>query len=357
MRFRKLLLFLLVLVGCAQISISTLNGSEERRHNRVAVELPAWDEMIDITRRVIFGTHIDQSPSDALQVHKLTRQQLEALPDDKISLVRFGHSTVLLKINGGFWLTDPVFSDRLGPVYFMGIKRFHPTPISINDLPDIEGVLISHNHYDHLDERTIKALKAKVRHFFVPLGNGNTLVDWGIEPSQISELDWWESKIFGELTITSTPANHISGRMLIDQNEALWSSWVMSNKSQTIFFSGDGGYSKIFKDIGDKFGPFDLTLIENGSYDKAWSKEHLTPTETILAHQDLKGELLLPIHNSTFDMAFHPWHEPLSKVSRLAEQHVIPLLTPEFGQVLTLSNNTNISSLPLNTPWWQKNEE
>ena len=356
MKFKKRILIFLALVGCAQISISTLNEGHERQHQRTAVEIPPWGEMIDITRRFIFGTDIDQSPSEAIPINKLTRHQLEALPKDKISAVRFGHSTVLLKINGEFWLTDPVFSNSLGPVYFMGIERFHPTPMSIEDLPAIQGVLISHNHYDHLDERTIKALKTKVSHFFVPLGNGNKLIDWGIEPTKISELDWWESKKIGELSITSTPANHLSGRMLIDQNEALWSSWVISSQSQSIYFSGDGGYSDIFKEIGDKFGPFELTLIENGAYDKAWSKEHLSPEETILAHQDLKGKLLLPIHNSTFDMAFHPWYEPLREVSRLAEQQSISLLTPEFGEVLTLRSNTEVSSLSPKNLWWQQNK-
>jgi len=355
MKFKKGILLFLVLVGCAQVSISTLNQSEERRHNRQAVALPAWDEMIDIARRFMFETDVDQSPSETIQVNKLTRHQLEALPNDQISLVRFGHSTVLLKVKGKFWLTDPVFSDRLGPIYFMGIKRFHDTPMSIDELPDIEGVLISHNHYDHLDKRTITALKAKVRHFVVPIGNGNKLIDWGIDPSSISEFDWWERKTFGALTITSTPANHVSGRMLIDQNDALWSSWVISSESQNIFFSGDGGYSDVFKEIGEKLGPFDLTLMENGSYDKAWSKEHLTPAETIQAHQDLKGKLLLPIHNSTFDIAFHPWHEPLSKVSRLAEQQSISLLTPEFGKVLTLDDTTNTDLVSENSQWWQQN--
>ena len=355
MRFKKRILLFLVVVGCAQISVSTLTESEERRHNSIAVALPAWDEMLDIAQRFIFVTDIDQSPSEAIQVNALTRQQLEALPKDKISAVRFGHSTVLLKINGEFWLTDPVFSDRLGPVYFMGIERFHPTPMSIEELPNIQGVLISHNHYDHLDERTITALKAKVRHFAVPLGNGKKLIDWGVDPSKISAFDWWESKKIGELTITSTPANHISGRMLVDQNDALWSSWVITSESHNIFFSGDGGYSDVFKEIGEKLGPFDLTLMENGSYDKAWSKEHLTPAETILAHQDLKGKLLLPIHNSTFDMAFHPWHEPLSEVSRLAKQQSISLLTPEFGKVLTLDNTTNTDLVSENSQWWQQN--
>lgn len=363
MKIPKGLLLLLLIGGCAHISVTALDGSDDeyatqyeigRAHNREAVELPDWGDMVNISQRFIFQTQYDQVPSKPIPVRKLTLKQLDALPNDQISAIRFGHSTVLLKINGDFWLTDPVFSDRLGPIYFMGIERFHDVPLSISDLPDIRGVLISHNHYDHLDERTIRALHPKVQHFMVPIGNGQNLIDWGVEPSKIAELDWWESKTIGDLTLIATPANHLSGRMLIDQNEALWSSWVILNKEQRIFFSGDGGYSDIFEKIGDEFGPFDLTIMESGSYDKGWSKEHLTPEETIQAHQDLKGNVLMPVHNSTFDLAFHPWYEPLDKVSHIASKQGISLLAPVIGKPFTFSASENQRTLSNNRRWWQE---
>mgnify|MGYP000633198725 FL=1 len=362
MKILKGLLLFLIIVGCAQMSVTTLTKSEDeyarqykigRVHNREAVELPDWGDAVNISQRYIFQTQYDQVPSKPIPVHKLTIKELEELPNDQISVIRFGHSTVLLKIDGDFWLTDPVFSDRLGPVYFMGIERFHDVPLSISELPDIRGVLISHNHYDHLDERTIRVLHPKVQHFIVPIGNGHDLIDWGVEPRKITELDWWENKSVGDLTLIATPANHISGRILIDQNEALWSSWVIISKEQRIFFSGDGGYSDIYEKIGDKFGPFDLTIMENGSYDKCWSKEHLTPEETIQAHQDLKGDVLMPVHNSTFDMAFHSWYEPLNKVSQIADKQGISLLAPVIGKPFTFNAIDSQSMLTSKIHWWE----
>jgi L-ascorbate metabolism protein UlaG (beta-lactamase superfamily) len=358
MKYKKWCLLALIVGGCAQISVAKFSDSADasaigRVHSRVPVELPDWRELINITRRYIFESQTEQIPSEPVQVNKLTRTELDALPGDKISAIRIGHSTVLLKIMGDYWLTDPVFSERLGPVYFMGVERLHSMPIAIADLPAIHGVLISHNHYDHLDERTIRALHAKVQHFVVPIGNGQTLVDWGVPAEKISELDWWESKQVGAFTVVSTPANHLSGRRLIDQNEALWSSWVLMNNSQRIYFSGDSGYSGIFKEIGDRFGPFDLTLMENGAYDESWSREHLMPAETVMAHQDLKGIHLMPIHNSTFDLAFHPWHDPLTQVSRYAKEKGVQIVTPRMGQVVTLGLPVREHQLAKSQFWWQ----
>jgi L-ascorbate metabolism protein UlaG (beta-lactamase superfamily) len=362
MTLRKAVLLVFVLVGCAQTTQFTFQRDDSFQyigdiHTHSAVGLPNLGEMLTITQRYIFEAQYDQAPSKPIPIAMLTTSQLEALPDSALSVVRIGHSTVLLKINGEFWLTDPVFSETLGPVYFMGVNRLHAIPISINDLPEITGVLISHNHYDHLDAKTIQAIHPKVKHFVVPLGNGQNLADWGVEPHKITELDWWESKKIGDLTLTATPANHISGRILFDQNQALWSSWVVKHKSTRVFFSGDGGYSDIFSEIGERYGPFDLTIIENGAYDESWSNEHMTPAETLKAHQDLKGKILMPVHNSTFDLAFHPWYEPLAKVSELASTHNINLITPIIGAPYTLKPKTTENKLVItnNLRWWDEN--
>ena len=351
MRFAKGLLLLLTVIGCAHVSISPYKPGRE--HTREAVELPDFGGVLDASYRYVFETQHNQIPSEPIPVYPLTRAELDALPNDQISAIRFGHSTVLLKIEGEYWLTDPVFSDSLGPIYFMGVERFHRTPLSISELPDIKGVLISHNHYDHLDRLTIEALDQKVEHFYVPLGNGKYLVDWGIKPEKISELDWWERANLGDLTIIATPANHISGRVLIDQNQALWSSWVLYGKTQRVFFSGDGGYSGLFKEIGDRYGPFDLTLMENGSYDASWEKEHLMPEQTVQAHMDLRGNVLMPIHNSTFDLAFHTWNEPLEQVSHFASEKGIQLAVPNMGMPVTITNISEESAMLSARLWWQ----
>jgi len=361
MRLRKVVLLVLILAGCAQTSRFTFQHNDAIQykagiHNHSAVALPSWGGIVNIIQRYMFETQYDQAPSKPIPISKLMPNQLKALPNSKLSVARLGHSTVLLKINGEFWLTDPVFSESLGPVYFMGVSRLHDIPISIEDLPEITGVLISHNHYDHLDAKTIRALHPKVKHFFVPLGNGQNLVDWGVNPHKITELDWWESKKLGELTLTATPANHISGRILFDQNKALWSSWVIQYKSTSIFFSGDGGYSDIFRQIGEQYGPFDLTIMENGAYDESWSKEHMAPEETLQAHQDLKGRILMPVHNSTFDLAFHPWYEPLANISHLAKVQNINLLTPIIGEpyILNAGSLENIDLIASNIRWWDE---
>jgi L-ascorbate metabolism protein UlaG (beta-lactamase superfamily) len=351
MRFAKGFLFLFTVIGCVHISISPHKLGRE--HTREAVNLPDIANMLDVSYRYIFETQLNQVPTEPIPVYPLTRTELDALPNDQISAIRFGHSTVLLKIEGEYWLTDPVFSDSLGPIYFMGVERFHRSPLPISELPDIKGVLISHNHYDHLDRPTIEALEQKVEHFYVPLGNGQDLVDWGVKPDKISELDWWESANLGNLTIVATPANHISGRTLIDQNKALWSSWVLYSKAQRVFFSGDGGYSSLFKEIGDRYGPFDLTLMENGSYDPSWEKEHLMPEQTVQAHIDLKGNVLMPIHNSTFDLAFHTWNEPLERVSHLATERGINLAIPSMGLPVIVNTNSKDYEMLDRQLWWQ----
>ena len=354
MKLRKIVLILIILAGCAQTTRFTLQY-QDAIHTRTAVELPSLGEMINVSKRYLFETQYNQAPTKTIPVSLLNSSVLQALPNDLLSVVRLGHSTVLLKINGEYWLTDPVFSESLGPVYFMGPKRLHDVPISVADLPDITGVLISHNHYDHMDEKTIRGLQAKVKHFVVPLGNGHYLVDWGVKPQQIIELDWWQSKTLGEFTLTATPANHLSGRVLLDQNQALWSSWVIKHGATDIFFSGDSGYSDIFKQIGEQHGPFDLTILENGAYDKSWSNEHMHPEETVQAHLDLNGGALLPVHNSTFDLAFHPWNAPLEKMTHLAKSHNIHLLTPMIGAPYTLKKMQVKQSMMLEQQsyWWQ----
>jgi len=353
MRLAKGLLLLLTVIGCAHVSVSQYN--QGREHSREAVKLPDLGSVLDASRRFIFETQYNQTPSESIQVYQLTPKELDTLPSDHISAIRFGHSTVLLKIEGEYWLTDPVFSDSLGPVYFMGVERFHDVPLPISELPEIKGVLISHNHYDHLDKRTIEALHKKTEHFYVPLGNGQYLVDWGVDPGKITELDWWESANVGDLNIVATPANHLSGRVLIDQNQALWSSWVLHSKTQRVFFSGDGGYSEIFKEVGERYGPFDLTLMENGSYDQSWEKEHLMPEQTVQAHIDLKGNVLMPIHNSTFDLAFHTWNEPLDSVSLLSKEKGINLVTPKIGVPVTIDNGAHEYAMLNGQLWWKSN--
>src|SRR5471030_3475186 len=210
-------------------------------------------------------------PTKAVPVQALTHAQLLAAPDN--TLFRLGHSTLLLKLNGQFFLTDPVFSERASPVQWAGPKRFHQPPISLEELPPIEAVILSHDHYDHLDYQAVLKLADKTKYFLTPLGVGDTLIKWGIDASKIRQLDWWQGTEVDGIQFIATPSQHFSGRGLFDGNSTLWASWVMIEGHTRIFFSGDTGYFDGFKHIGEQYGPFDLTLMETGAYNVERSEE------------------------------------------------------------------------------------
>lgn len=314
--------------------------------NPVAPQTVGWREMPKVLWRFMFDKPAEASPAAPLPVASLTREQLLAAPDQ--TLVRLGHSTVLMKLQGAFWLTDPVFSERASPVQWAGPKRFHAPPISIDELPPIRGVVLSHDHYDHLDRAAILQLAARVDHFLAPLGVGDLLVEWGVDAAKVRQLDWWQSTTVDGIRFVATPAQHFSGRGLFDGNATLWASWVIEAPSFKLFFSGDGGYFDGFKAIGEKYGPFDVTLIECGAYDRQWSGVHMQPEETLQAHLDLRGKRLLPVHNGTFDLALHDWHDPLARITALAEARGVDLMTPEIGQAV------DMKAPPVATAWWAR---
>ncbi|MGE8046867.1 MBL fold metallo-hydrolase [Pseudomonas monteilii] len=273
-------------------------------------------------------------PKAPLPVLQLTRSQLDAAPD--ASLYRLGHSTVLFRLDGGWWLTDPVFSKRASPLPFAGPKRFHAPPVALDELPPIRGVILSHDHYDHLDRATIKALAPRVELFVTPLGVGDRLLAWGVPAAKVRQFDWWHGLEVGDVRLTAAPAQHFSGRSLRDGNRTLWCSWVIEGAGLKIFFSGDTGYFDGFAEIGRRFGPFDLTLMETGAYDEHWPYVHMHPRQTVQAHCDLGGRWLLPIHNGTFDLAMHAWYAPFEQVLAWAGVQGVPVATPQMGERLDL---------------------
>ncbi|RYZ80063.1 MAG: hydrolase, partial [Moraxellaceae bacterium] len=294
----------------------------------------------------------DKAPLKAIPVEKVSRAQLDALSDDDLHFIKLGHSSILLKVYGEYWLLDPVFSERASPFSFLGPKRFHQAPITIDDLPDIDKVLISHNHYDHLDKSSVKKLAAKTRQFLVPLGVETDLQKWGIASEKITRFDWWQELQTDKALIAFTPAQHFSGRGIGDGNNTLWGSWVIKTAVGSLYFSGDSGYFDGFKQIGAKYGPFDAALIETGAYDNDWADIHMTPEESVQANLDLKGKVMIPVHNGTFDLAFHSWYEPLERVSVAAQQSGVVLLTPIFGQQISMTSMQRHSEV--NFKWWRK---
>ncbi len=261
-----------------------------------------------------------------------------------------GHSAIFLKIDGYNLLIDPMLGDAYGPLTFMPkSQRFgNSRPVTVKDLPKIDAVLITHDHYDHLDYSTIKQLKGKVEHYFVPLGVAAHLKSWGVKEKIITKLDWWEEVEYKGMILVATPAQHFSGRGLMDRFSTLWMSWVIKGGKHNIYFSGDSGYFDGFKQIGEKYGPFDLTMIECGQYSEIWPHHHIFPEYTAQAHIDLKGKVLLPIHWGAFLLSpSHDWDEPIERLSKKAEELNIQLTTPMIGQTVSLDTEYPDSK------WWR----
>jgi len=318
--------------------------------NPVPKPAQGYLKMLAIIRDALFRKPPDSAPAVAPEVLALTARQLAQAPDR--SLFRLGHSTLLLKLRGGLWITDPVFAERASPVQWAGPKRFHAPPIALEDLPDLRGVILSHDHYDHLDRETVIALADKVDVFLAPLGVGDRLVAWGIDASKVRQFDWWEGTTIDGLRFIATPAQHFSGRTPFDGNKTLWASWTILDEQEgeaplRVFFSGDTGYFDGFSEIGRRFGPFDVTLMETGAYNVEWPYVHMQPEETVQAHEDLRGRWLLPIHNGTFDLSMHGWTEPFERVSALSAERGIALATPRMGERLDLAAPHAVA------PWWR----
>ncbi len=326
------------------------SDSPQHRGGRFRNQVPTPPTGLAKSLRLIWNMLLHKPrttvPAEPIEVAPLTRAQSLAAPDR--SLFRLGHSTVLLKLRGHFWITDPVFAERASPFTWMGPKRFHAPPIALADLPPLKGVILSHNHYDHLDRDTVLALAATTEHFLTPLGVGDALIGWGVPAHKVQQLDWWQGTQVDGLRLVATPAQHFSGRGLHDTNATLWASWVVIDDEVRVFFSGDSGYFDGFKAIGERYGPFDVTFMETGAYDPQWPHVHMQPEQSLQAHLDVQGRWMMPIHNGTFDLAMHPWFEPFDRISALAAARGVQLTTPVIGERLDLQQ-------PAPGPaWWHQ---
>ncbi|WP_273568321.1 MBL fold metallo-hydrolase [Maribacter halichondriae] len=263
-------------------------------------------------------------------------------------LIWFGHSAFLLQIEGKQILIDPMFGAVPAPASFLGSRRFSANlPIEVEKLPKIDAVILSHDHYDHLDYGSIQLLKDKVGMFYVPLGVGSHLEEWGIESNRIVELDWWQEIDFEGLNLKCAPAQHFSGRGLADRGKTLWSSWVIQSRNENIFFSGDSGYGPHFKEIGEKYGPFDFAMMECGQYNELWKEIHMMPEETAQAGIDVRAETIMPIHWGAFKLAMHPWTEPVERLSKKAKALQIHMIAPRIGESIVLGK---VQSFDVD--WW-----
>ena len=275
------------------------------------------------------------------------KTDLNNLNSSKPVIVWFGHSSYLIRIEHKNFLIDPVFSGNAAPLSFM-IKAFPGSNIyKPEDMPVIDYLILTHDHYDHLDFKTVRKLRNKVNNIYCSLGVSSHLKYWGFDINKITEMDWWESKQLEEnISLTAAPARHFSGRG-IKRGQTLWSSFILKTKEYNIYLGGDSGYDLHFKEIGDKYGPFDIAMLEAGQYNTMWPLIHMMPEETVQAAVDLKAKSLLPVHWGKFSLALHAWDEPIIRILKKASELNVKVLTPKIGQPLILDNSFRSES------WWE----
>jgi L-ascorbate metabolism protein UlaG (beta-lactamase superfamily) len=340
--------------GCAAFG-SRATGA---RHARMA-RSPQWrrdhfvnpQPLINDWRQAVtsmLDSSPDAEPSAPVPVVTPDPRTFATPPGSGLRVTWMGHSTTLLELDGARILTDPVWSTSVSPVAGFGPTRWYPPPIALADLPPIDAVVISHDHYDHLDYPTIAAMKSWKTRFIVPLGVGAHLARWGIPESRIVELDWWQRIRVGAIEVVCTPARHASGRTLVDDDAKLWAGWALLGEAHRVYFSGDSGLFPALAEIGARLGPFDLTMIEIGQYDRAWPDWHMGPEQAVRAHQMVQGRVLLPVHWAAMSLAPHGWTEPIERVVAAARRAGITLVTPRPGASLEAGDP------PTARRWWPR---
>jgi L-ascorbate metabolism protein UlaG (beta-lactamase superfamily) len=299
--------------------------------------------MRDTLRELVFGK---QRRKPTLPVPVVVAPAVDP-PADGLHVIWYGHSTALVEIEGRRVLFDPVWSERCSPSSVVGPRRLHRVPVPLEDLPALDAIVISHDHYDHLDTASIRTLTGtQTAPFLVPLGVGAHLDRWGVPPERIVELDWDDSVEVAGLKFTAAAARHFSGRGFA-RDGTLWASWVLTGAKRRVFYTGDSGYFDGYASIGAAHGPFDVTLIQIGAYAPAWPDIHMTPEEGVAAHVDVRGGLLVPLHWATFILSIHDWAEPANRVWSEAKERDVRLAVPRPGERIDVDNPPAVDG------WWQ----
>ena len=295
-------------------------------------------------------------PDGPLPTDPALPQRIAEPPAGGLRVSWIGHSTMLIEIDGKRVLTDPIFSRRASPLQWAGPERFGPPALELEDLPPIDAVMISHDHYDHLDMDSIMGLARGDTRFFVPLGIGAHLEYWGVSPDRIEEMDWWEEANIGDVRIACLPSRHFSGRGLFNRDSTLWASWAVLGPEHRIYFSGDTSQTPDFLEIGRRHGPFDIAMIESAAYNQFWTDSHLGPEQAVDAFLMIRGRLMIPIHWGTFSLGMHSWTEPVERLTRAAALRDVHLVVPRPGEsVLPNTPATQVAWWP-SIPWQSADE-
>lgn len=304
---------------------------------------------LTMTTEFFFGGQPNRAPKpgEVTFVEAPTHLESPLLEGGRVTW--FGHSTLLIELDGARVLIDPIWAERASPFSWAGPKRYYDPQVPIEELPELDAVIISHDHYDHLDRDAVKRLMPRGVTWLCPLGVGAHLEAWGVAREHIVELDWWQDHQVGPLKVTATPSRHFSGRALLftDQNATLWAGWAIAGARHRVFYSGDTALHPEFKEIGERLGPFDLTIMETGAYDALWADVHLGPEQAVLAHQLVGGALMMPVHWGTYDLALHGWIEPIERVLVAAESLGVKVVVPKPGGAVMLGEEA-----PELSRWW-----
>ncbi|MER7891453.1 MBL fold metallo-hydrolase [Micromonospora sp. NPDC094482] len=315
-------------------------------HNPASTRTMVPEPGRNLLWELVFGKQ-KRRPSAAVPLLRPADAPGGADQSRELNIIWYGHASALIEIEGRRVLLDPVWSERCSPSALVGPRRLHEPPVRLDELPALDAILISHDHYDHLDLPTVRELLAsQSAPFVVPLGVGAHLDRWGVPAERIIELDWSESHRVGGLEITATAAQHFSGRGL-RRDGTLWSSWVVAGTHRKVFYTGDSGYFAGYAAIGAEHGPFDATLVQIGAYDRAWPSIHMYPEEAVTAHLDLRGGLLIPVHWATFNLALHDWSEPVDRLWTETKARDVRLAVPRPGERVVVDDPPAVDG------WWQ----
>lgn len=361
-----LLIALLIVIGVVFVNFSPEFGGNHTDNDLVRYEntghfkegifeniTPAdmtmtFDDVMTLLGKYWEGTP-NSKPNPVPSIDKVSQSSL-SVADSVTQLVWFGHSAFLLQIDGFTVLLDPMLGDTPSPHPLLGTQRYQKElPINIDDLPQIDVMIISHDHYDHLDYNSILQLKDKTKAFYVPMGVGAHFKKWGIDSEAIHEMNWWETTSHESLEITFAPSRHFSGRGITDRSTTLWGSWIVKGSTENIYFSGDGGYGPHFKEIGKRYGPFDFAMMECGQYNELWKDIHMMPEETVQAAKDIQAKVFMPIHWGSFTLALHSWTDPIERVGKKASQLEMEMIHPRIGQIISKP----FSDIRYQKKWWE----